>query len=290
MKIACIGEIMVEMAHMDTDAYKMQFAGDTFNVAYYMQHLKPKDWDISYITKVGTDTISQELVSFISHMGIHTHGIQSSTDKTIGLFMLRMDDVGEKVYAYWRGQSAARTVFDTPMDLRDYDGISISGITAAIQYNRDGLIATLKQCYTMGKKIIYDFNHRKPLWSPSEARDFANQIMPYCHIIKMSDEEQEFLDMPDIASLSQSVPNAIWVYTQGEQGAQAWQNGDCVAAVPSVPPVQVVDTSAAGDSFHAGFCIHYLNGGRVGDALQVGAELASRVIAYKGSIMPMDTI
>lgn len=290
MKILCFGEIMVEMAHQGKNDYKYQFAGDSFNVAYYMQHLKPADWQIFYMTKVGTDPTSKNVVDFVASTGVYTTPIQYTDNRTVGLFILNTQDDGEKVYTYWRGQAAAKTLFNTVQPLTGYDLVSFSGISAAIQENQDGLLQSVKSAHAQGVAIAYDFNHRKQLWSPSAAKTFGDAVAPYCSILKISDEEQDILGYDDLKTLSADVPTALWIYTKGSDGAEAWKNGKCLADVPSVKPEKIVDTSAAGDSFKACFCVQYLNGVHIEQALQKSAQLASKVLGFKGSIMPAKDI
>ncbi len=58
--------------------------------------------------------------------------------------------------------------------------------------------------------------------------------------------------------------------------------------VPAIalPPERVVDTTAAGDSFSAGYLAVRLNGGGAQQAAQRGHQLAATVIQHRGAIIP----
>ena len=43
-QLVCIGECMVEMAPALEDTYRMGFAGDAFNTAWYARRLLGPDW------------------------------------------------------------------------------------------------------------------------------------------------------------------------------------------------------------------------------------------------------
>jgi 2-dehydro-3-deoxygluconokinase len=52
----------------------------------------------------------------------------------------------------------------------------------------------------------------------------------------------------------------------------------------------VVDTTAAGDSFAAGYLSRRLRGSTPEDATQFGNRLAARVIGHRGAIIPQDAM
>jgi 2-dehydro-3-deoxygluconokinase len=52
-----------------------------------------------------------------------------------------------------------------------------------------------------------------------------------------------------------------------------------------VPAPEVVDTTAAGDSFNAGYLARRLAGGTVGEALAAGSTLAARVVGGRGALV-----
>ncbi|NND82932.1 MAG: hypothetical protein HKN50_10935 [Gammaproteobacteria bacterium] len=77
---------------------------------------------------------------------------------------------------------------------------------------------------------------------------------------------------------------AEMVVKMGGDGCLAYyrDSSEYVSAKPTTP----VDTTAAGDSFNAGFLAARLNGYDVRDACIAGHELASKVIQHRGAIIP----
>ncbi|MFC3119694.1 PfkB family carbohydrate kinase [Jhaorihella thermophila] len=90
-----IGECMVELAPAGADTFRMGFAGDTFNTAWYARRLLPPDWRVGYCTRVGTDAISDRMVQFIDDAGIENADIARDPDRTVGLYMIQTED-GER--------------------------------------------------------------------------------------------------------------------------------------------------------------------------------------------------
>lgn len=298
MKVLCIGELMVEMANTAGDTYIKSYAGDTFNVAYYMRSYAPKEWNIGYGTQLGIREDDKGAVRFIEKFGINTNAITYSADQTIGLFALSNHVNGEKQYGYWRGQSAAKSYFDTVHDFSDYDVVYLSGITGAITNNRENLVRSIQQTREkmaqQGKQgiIAYDFNHRLQLWSAEQAKTFAYALMPHCDVLKISDEELPWIfgENATVADLFTHAPHAEIIFTKGSGGSERWVNGRLDQICPAVKVNSVVDTSAAGDSFIALYLTTRLQGGTSHEALQNASLVASAVLGIKGSIAPLSAL
>ena len=292
MKVISIGELMVEMVNIEGDIYKKTFAGDTFNVAYYMKAYAPSDWDISYGTAFGVG--DDDAVAFVQSHNVNTDKIIRHSERNIGLFILSNDACGEKQYRYWRGLSAAKTYLNTVQDFCDYDVVYFSGITAAITESRDNLIASIE--YSKYKNsdmtVVYDFNYRRQLWTPEQAREFAGKVISLCDIIKISDEELPWIfgDDMTIEKLCQLSPNSQIIFTKGAYGAEHWEKSFLTTTCPAVKVETVVDTSAAGDSFISAYLWQRSIGSDVMTSLSTASKLASVVLGVKGSLLPKDKL
>ena len=284
-KILTIGEIMLEFAEIGDGIYKKSFAGDTFNFAYYLNVVSGGVHQVDYLTALGADEISAQCLRFIERHGIGVSKCIRRADRTIGLFMLANDAHGEKQYGYWRGQSAARCLFDSRLDLVAHDWICFSGITAAVLHNRRNLIACIIAAKQQGAKLGYDCNHRNLLWDVDEAIEFAKNIFADMDLIKISDAELQLLFAGEtIATLSKSYPKAEWVLTC-QAMSEVWQNGSMLAHIMFSPQRKPVDTSAAGDSFFGAYLAAKLSGAQCEDALQSAHKIAAQVVGVKGSIV-----
>ena len=58
------------------------------------------------------------------------------------------------------------------------------------------------------------------------------------------------------------------------------------SASPVTAREQVVDTTAAGDSFNAGYIAARLSGANIATSVRAGQSLANLVIQYSGAIIP----
>ncbi|MFT7059715.1 MAG: 2-dehydro-3-deoxygluconokinase, partial [Pseudorhodobacter sp.] len=173
-RFVAIGEAMVEMAPSGADGnFKMGFAGDTLNTAWYMRRALPQAWQVDYLTALGTDGVSDNMVGFLKEAGIGTDHIARLSGRTVGLYLIELKD-GERSFAYWRGQSAARLLAADAARLQagltGAGVILLTGITLAIleSADRETLYAALANARAMGAQVVFDPNLRPKLWPDAE--------------------------------------------------------------------------------------------------------------------------
>jgi len=287
--ILSIGEIMLEMSDLGGGMYKKSFAGDTFNFAHYLNVVSGGRITADYLTAVGKDAESEACLAFMRDKGVSTSRCLRDPKHTIGLFVLSNDESGEKQYGYWRGQSAARHIFDRTQDISGYGWIYLSGITAAVTENQDNLIQSIAAAKGKGARIAYDFNHRVLLWDRRAACDFAARFLPLIDLVKISDEDLGFLyPGKTVADFSAEYPDAEWVLTCGGDRGEVWKGGTILAQRKFEKVAKVVDSSAAGDSFIAAYIAAKLSGADPAEGLRRGHAVASQVVCGKGSIVAID--
>ena len=183
-RVACIGEAMVELmlGSADSEDARFAFAGDTLNTAIYLKRLLPSAARVSYISVLGQDPLSRRMVDFIRSEGIDTQHIGRSKDRSIGLYAIETDDSGERTFSYWRGQSAARTLFQQADELdfsalANFDSLCLSAITLAIlpAHVRHALLAELARLRAeTNVTVIFDSNYRPALW---ESVEIAREVV-----------------------------------------------------------------------------------------------------------------
>ena len=202
---------------------------------------------------------------------------------------------GERSFSYWRGQSAARTLAQSGDDistaLRGADIAYFSGITLAIlsQHDRETLMTALEEFSTGGGEIVFDPNLRPKLWT--DPQDMTQAIMDAARLsdIVLPSHEDEATWFGD-----QSPEDTARRYAQQGAGIVVVKNGPGEMIVHSDAGLSrhqpekvsaVIDTTAAGDSFNAGFLASYIAGEPLDQAIAAGARLAARVVTYRGALV-----
>lgn len=294
-RILAIGECMVEMAPMGVaDTYKMGFAGDTMNTAWYLRRLLGTDHQVDYFTVVGTDSVSDQMLGFLEEAGIGTDHIARHVDRTVGLYMIQLND-GERSFSYWRGQSAARTLAqdDTRLEnaLKGADVAFFSGITVAIlpKGDRARFLAILAAFQTAGGTVVFDPNLRPKLWESKE--DMTSAIMQAAAVSSISlpsheDEAEWFGDADSLATAARYAgAGARTVLVKNGPADILIHRDNAITTLSPEKIDAVVDTTAAGDSFNAGYLAALLQGASEKEAAAAGAALAGKVIRSRGALV-----
>jgi len=290
-----IGECMVELAPLSGDDYRVGFAGDTFNSAWYARRLLPRDFNVAYGTCVGDDAISARMLGFMAQAGIDTSTVRQVPGKTVGLYMIQLDK-GERSFSYWRGQSAARSLGDDPAWLAQITAgagtILFSGITLAIlsEQGRRNLLDALASARAGGATVAFDPNLRPRLWPDPAAMCAAMMQAAAVAEIALPSFDEEALHFGDadpaatVERYRKAGVDTVIVKDGENEICVGTGAGPVQGFIPAKAP-QVVDTTAAGDSFNAGFLTARMQGRTLADAVQAGMELAARVVQAKGALV-----
>lgn len=297
VKVACIGECMVEVAmpRPGAETGRVAFAGDTYNTAVYLKRLAPST-EVAYVTALGTDPVSDRMAAAFESEGLGTDLIERRGGRAPGLYAITLDDAGERSFTYWRDQSAARTLFHapaevTPRALLDFDLVYLSGITVAILAPdaRSALRDALHRVRSNGGSVAFDSNYRPRLWPDvATARSEIGVFWALADIglPSLDDELALFGESCEAEVLSRLTSGGVrrGALKRGADGPIP------IAGTGSLPPflpaASVVDTTAAGDSFNGAYLAAFLHGEDEAACLAAGHAMASEVIGHPGAIIP----
>uniref|UniRef100_UPI0025B6559C PfkB family carbohydrate kinase n=1 Tax=Aeromonas caviae TaxID=648 RepID=UPI0025B6559C len=107
-QIAVIGECMVELRRAGQGLLAQGFGGDTLNTALYLARLGSQALAVHYVTALGQDGFSSQMLAAWQQEGIHTDWVQRLADKAPGLYLIDTAADGERSFTYWRSDAAAR--------------------------------------------------------------------------------------------------------------------------------------------------------------------------------------
>ncbi|WP_169712213.1 sugar kinase [Kushneria konosiri] len=295
--IALMGECMIEMHGRPGQSVHQTFGGDSFNTAAYLARLTGDALNVEYVTALGTDGFSQAMRERFVREGVGVDNVRTLESRLPGLYFIETDDAGERRFHYWRSEAAARFMLDGEEGeqllerLADCDTLYLSGISLAIltAEGRARLLSGLPGLRARGVRVVFDNNYRPRLWQNVETARQAHQAL----LAQVDLAIVTFED--DQALFGVETPEALFAFYRelgvGEivikRGAESCLI-ECEGMrheVAGERVEKVVDTTAAGDSFSAGYLACRLTGGNVEQAARWGHRLASTVIKHRGAII-----
>jgi 2-dehydro-3-deoxygluconokinase len=293
MRVASIGECMIELKEAEGGLYSRGFGGDTLNTAVYLARLGV---EVDYITALGDDPLSDEMVAGWAAEGVGTGQVARLPGKLPGIYLIRTDANGERRFFHWRENAAVRSLLDLPTttdmltSLSQYDLVYFSAITLAIYGDcaRGRLFAAFRQARARGVTIAFDTNFRARLWPDLDvARRVYREAFETADMVLASTEDLAPLyPGEDAGGLVARIPADEVVLKLAEPASILRFAGSLhdLKAEPLTAPV--VDTTAAGDSFAAAYIAARLAGVRPIEAARAGHRLAGVVVCHPGAIIP----
>lgn len=299
MKIGVIGECMIELSQQG-DHSRIGFGGDTLNTAVYLARLLSNtSHSVHYISALGQDPYSETMLQAWQKEGVNTELVQQLPNKLPGLYSIVTDAKGERSFYYWRNDAAAKYWLETEKSvdilaaLKGFDYLYLSGISLAIlsEGSRQKLLEFLPHFKALGGKVVFDNNYRPILW-----KDLTAARLAYQQILSFTDIA--FLTLDDEEKLwgTETVENCLtrtrdWgvseiVVKRGEDSCIVYHGQQF--DVPAEKIERVVDTTAAGDSFSAGYLSARLLGCNEVKAAMIAHKVAGCVICYRGAIIPKE--
>lgn len=295
-----VGECMLELRPQTDGSIVHAAAGDSFNTAVYLKRLAPT-LPVRYVSALGDDTMSALIRSHMRAERIDDSLVDTLPGGTPGLYAIETDAAGERRFVYWRAQSAARTMLSAAHMARlraELDGCRIlllTGITLAIldDERRAALLALAEQLREAGGWVVLDNNYRAALWDAATARhwmDKATQVSTHA-LFSFDDEVALHGTRNPAEALARmeafGVREAIL-----KLGAGGCLVGAAARRTVHVPALETraIDTTAAGDSFTAGYLVRRLSGAGSVQAAQFGCTLAAAVVAHRGAIIPTEAM
>jgi 2-dehydro-3-deoxygluconokinase len=295
-----IGECMIEMALLQSGDYRLGYAGDTLNTAWYARALMPaKDWNVAYFTRLGRDVYSAKMRGFLDSNGIDTTHITMDPSRQPGLYVIEIEN-GERSFTYWRDGSAAKLLADDEPALRRAlaaaDIIYFSGITLAIlaPEQRNTFIEAVADARKAGKTTVFDPNARPRLWESLDVlRQKTMRAAAAAEIVLPSfDDEKTIFGDADIEATAARYLGAGAGRAVVKNGGGPMLLADAAGETrfDSHAKVEPVDTTGAGDSFNGAFLAEIAAGTGAAEAIARAHQIAAKVVMHRGALMPMAAV
>lgn len=270
-QVLCLGEVLQDyiadqlgVSLTEVKSWTPYFGGAPANVACGLAKL---GIPTGLISCIGTDPTGVAVLQELQTRRVDTTGIQHHPSVPTRRVYVTRTTTGEREFAGFGGLDS-HAFADTQLQAAQIPpslfqgaqylvmgslGLASPVTAAAMQF-------ALKLAQAHDITVMVDVNWRPIFWKqPEQAPTVLKPWLGQANLLKLAKEEAEWLfDTPDPSAIAhwwqgQASPNQRLlgvVVTAGEFGCDYWLQGK-TGHVPA-PPVTVVDTTGAGDSFVAG--------------------------------------
>lgn len=261
-KVVCFGELLIDMIATNpgdlsqADGFLKKFGGAPANTACGLVKLGTP---VSFIGKVGNDSFGRFLKGTLDEFGVDSSKLVLSGKEMTTLAFVSLTEAGERDFIFYKGahDAISESEFDLPANTYLFH---FGSLTQIRDYANKATMKLLRQAQKQGAIVSYDPNIREFLWGDLvRARAVILDTARQVDILKVNELEVELLTgQKDITEAAEKLftknLQALFI-TLGAEGC-FYKTQSFSGRVPTVP-VEVVDTTGAGDAFNAGY-IHGL--------------------------------
>lgn len=244
--------------------------------------------DITFLGKVGNDSFGDTLLQSMSMANVNTSYIEKVSEST-GIAIINVDKSGSNNIVVIPG---ANWMVDSDYLNRNKDVFKKADV---VVFQLEIPLETVKQGLKMAKKY-----NKTTILNPAPAFDLDDETISYIDILIPNEHElarmakTEVTDEKSMIHAAQILMNKgvkKIIVTLGAKGA-FYIDSETQQQYPAFL-VEVVDTTAAGDSFIAGFTIDYVENDNISSAIKMGqmtAALSIQKFGAQSSLPTMDQV
>jgi len=304
--ITAIGEILIDM----TSGEKSLQGNDTFEACpggapcNVLSLLAKAGHKTAFIGKVGDDMFGHMLAGIIDEIGIDGKGLIFDKEVRTTLAFVKKLSNGDRDFSFYRNPGADMMLNKDEIDYGIIDNSKIlhfGTLSMTSVCAKEATVRAVEFAKEKGLLISFDPNLRESLWSSmDDARNAIRWGMAHCDILKISDNEVEFMtglsDMEEGYKRIKEESSARQVFvTLGPDGSMGSADGKIIK-VPGVKMESVVDATGAGDTF-MGCALHFilergldLSADEITHILSVSNATAAKITQVKGALKVMPAI
>ena len=258
-KVISIGEALIDFIPnqkgcelKDVIGFERVAGGAPANVSAVVAKLGGKS---NFISKLGRDAFGDHIIEVLKEANVNTDYVLRTDKANTGLAFVSLKEDGNRDFSFYRNPSADMLLEENEVkkewfkDCHSLHFCSVDLIECPMKYAHKKAIEFALE----NKSIIsFDPNVRLPLWKqPEDCRKAILEFLPLSNIVKISDEELEFItgikDEKEALDSLLTGDVKVIIYTKGTNGAE-FITKERVIFSPSFK-VSAQDTTGAGDSF-----------------------------------------
>lgn len=252
-------------------------------------HLSYNNFSPLVISRVGSDDLGKELVSFLQEKDLSTRWIQVGKTHLTGVVKANISDKNEVTYKIVEPVAWDYIQIDAQVaKLVEESDVFLYGSLAARNPTTQ---ETLLQYLKLAKFKVMDVNLRPPYYNPERMKT----LLGFADAAKLNHQELEEIsgwlgwsgnEQEQMQAMKEHFNLQLLVVTRGERGAAALT--DAGYEEHEGYKVEVEDTIGSGDAFLATFLKNYLQQEPVQKALAEACLVGAYVATQKGATPRID--
>ena len=266
MSVVCLGELLIDFVALESgvtvgeaSGFLKAPGGAPANVAVALARLGHA---AAFLTQVGDDPFGHHLAQVLAQEGVDVRGVRFTQAARTTLAFVSLAEGGERSFVFYRHPGADMLLSPGDVDMARIDEGRIfhyGSITLIADSSRAALLAAIERASARGLTLAYDPNLRLALWpDAATARHWMLAGLEHAHMVKVSDEEVDFLSDGDVTGLWRERTQLL-IVTHGAGGATLHTRTERLH-LPGFA-VESVDTTGAGDGFVAAILVGLLEHG-----------------------------
>jgi len=291
--LVTLGEVLLRLAIPSPGRFEtarvldVQIGGAEANVAAACARLGLRT---AWISAVPDNAWGERVRRELSGHGIDCTHVHTFPETRLGIYFIEYGVAPRPAHVlYDRRDSAFSRLTPDAIDWRPIRGarlVHVTGITPALGAHARKIT---ERIFDEASAVAFDFNYRAALWSPTEAREFVDSVLPKARYIFLGRSEAQTVlglnDPPEevLNVLARRAPQATIAILQGSDGSTVLDRGHIWR--PSVRhSVQMIDPIGAGDAYAAGFLWASLSGRGPQEVIDIASTVATLKCSTWGDI------
>ena len=291
--ILCVGEILIDLISTDfadsmdeAESFKRIPGGSPANLGMNMKRLGN---NVRLVSSVGNDDMGDFLINYVQKLGLDTVSMKRVNVPTTIILVTRSKNVSN--FEAYRGADCQILMSQMPQSL--LKNVSIFHTTCFALSKmpaQANILRGAKRAVENGCVLSIDVNYAQKIWQDQKAAQAV--VAEYCShgaFVKVSEVDWERLYGSKLTDAKQAAQYFLNLgakdvcVTLGGDGCYVASNtegGDFLSA----RPVEVKDTTGAGDAFWSGFLTARLDGHTIINAAKAGRRMAELKLAHFGPL------
>lgn len=255
------------------------------------------------VSQVGEDAFGEHIIEVLKKNGVNTTWVYRTKQANTGLAFVSLDATGNREFSFFRNPSADLFLSPeqiTPELMENGAVLHFCSVDLVDHPVKQAHKRAIEMARERGMLVCFDPNVRLPLWeSPEACQKAIREFLPCADIIKLSDDELEFVTgcstAEEAAKQLFAMNCRLLLLTKGGDGSAAYTPS--ASAEREALRVPVADTTGCGDSFIGSFLyqlvrdeasketLSTLSEAKLGEYLDFSARYASMTVQHKGAVM-----